>query len=366
MTNRLVLAAALAFGIAAALPATAQGACGTSYTIRTGDTLSAIAARCGVLLPKILAANPGINPRRLAVGQAITLPVTGAQEAASPPADARPTPAPVPPPPAARESMAETAPHKVVPENANYTVRAADSLQAIAQAFGTTVTAIVTDNPQLNRQATLVPGQRLYIPGATQERTAPSLADDAPWPSVRYIPGAAVEVLPRQVEPGDLVTVYARGFPARTLVDIAAGDPDGVLVVLEQETTDNYGTLRARVSVPRDIPADTPLAVVVATPNRTMAAQSATLTVRTAGAPLHAEPGAPVEIIGTLTDEGIECPALRTPDGALYTLTGHSAGLEAGDRVRVVGLVAGESFCQQGVTISAARIEAIRPEKAER
>lgn len=380
--NRLFAAAALLLGLGAlALPASAQGTCGDSYTIRSGDTLSAVAAKCGLALPEVLAANPGIEPRRLAVGQAVALP--GAAQAAVPAPSSSPAPAPAATPaspqddtaavqPPAQQGMAgpadvaEVEPHKVVPENANYTVRAADSLQSIAQAFGTTVTAIVKDNPQLNRQTALVAGQRLYIAGAAQKDAVPSLAEGTPWSTVHYIPGAAVEVLPRRVEPGDLVTVYARGFPARTLVDIAAGDPAGALVVLEQETTDNYGTLRARVSVPTDIPAGAPLAVVIATPNRAMAARSANLTVQAAGTPQRHEPGAAVEIVGTLTDEGVECPAMRTDDGALYTLTGHSGGLLPGERVRVVGLIAGASMCQQGVTVSAARIEVARPERAAR
>lgn len=352
-------------------PAAAQG-CGDSYTIRAGDTLSAVAARCGVSLDALMAANPGIEPRRLAVGQAVALP--GAAAAAAPAAPpSAPSDAEAAVQPSAEQGMAGPAdvvaqPHLEAPQNANYTVRASDTLATIAQSFGTTVTEVVKNNPQLNRQTALVPGQRIHVPGAGRKAAAPSLAEaGTPWSDVRYIPGAAVEVLPRQVEAGDLVTIYARGFPARTQVDIAAGDPAGVLVVLDQEMTDNYGTLRARVSVPRDVVPGQAVAVVVATPDRTMAARSAGLTVNTAGQMARTEPGAPVELVGTLTDEGVTCPALRTAEGILYTLTGgQMVGLQAGDRVRVVGLIAGASTCQQGVTVSAARIEAVRPERAER
>ncbi|HET7411247.1 MAG TPA: LysM peptidoglycan-binding domain-containing protein [Pararhizobium sp.] len=44
------------------------------YTIRPGDTLSGIAARADVPLDRLMAANPGVNPRRLAVGQTIAVP----------------------------------------------------------------------------------------------------------------------------------------------------------------------------------------------------------------------------------------------------------------------------------------------------
>lgn len=46
----------------------------TSYTIRRGDTLYAIARRFGIPLSLLLAANPGVNPAALRVGQVITVP----------------------------------------------------------------------------------------------------------------------------------------------------------------------------------------------------------------------------------------------------------------------------------------------------
>ena len=48
----------------------------TSYIVRSGDTLSAIAGRNGVPLQHLMAANPGIEPRRLQVGDRLTIPVT--------------------------------------------------------------------------------------------------------------------------------------------------------------------------------------------------------------------------------------------------------------------------------------------------
>jgi hypothetical protein len=59
----------------------------------------------------------------------------------------------------------------------------------------------------------------------------------------------------------------------------------------------------------------------------------------------------PVTIVGMLTNEGVECPALRTDDGALYTLNGNLKKFKAGDRVEVVGEIADISICQQGISI---------------
>jgi hypothetical protein len=64
-------------------------------------------------------------------------------------------------------------------------------------------------------------------------------------------------------------------------------------------------------------------------------------------------------IVGVLTDEGAECPAMRGDDGELYTLMprGITEGFGMGDRVRVTGTAAEVSICQQGITIDVERIE---------
>lgn len=53
----------------------ARAEAGRTYTIQSGDTLGGLATRFGVSLQSILDANPDANPRRLAIGQEITIPV---------------------------------------------------------------------------------------------------------------------------------------------------------------------------------------------------------------------------------------------------------------------------------------------------
>lgn len=64
-------------------------------------------------------------------------------------------------------------------------------------------------------------------------------------------------------------------------------------------------------------------------------------------------PAAPANppIEGMLTDEGVECPAMRGDDGALYTLVGDIGGFEPGDRVCVVPIPVEISYCMQGTTV---------------
>jgi hypothetical protein len=67
--------------------------------------------------------------------------------------------------------------------------------------------------------------------------------------------------------------------------------------------------------------------------------------------------GKPIQVRGTLTGEGVECQALRSADGQLYTLTGDLGGFKTGDRVRVKGEIAQISTCQQGITIAVEKIQ---------
>ena len=57
-------------------------------------------------------------------------------------------------------------------------------------------------------------------------------------------------------------------------------------------------------------------------------------------------------VVGTLTDEGVECQALRSDHGDLYTLIGELHSFRNGDRVVVEGSVADVSYCQQGTTMT--------------
>lgn len=60
---------------------------------------------------------------------------------------------------------------------------------------------------------------------------------------------------------------------------------------------------------------------------------------------------------GRLTAEGVECPALRSDDGTLYTLLGDLKGLKTGDRVAVEGTRVEISFCMQGITLQIKRLD---------
>ena len=69
------------------------------------------------------------------------------------------------------------------------------------------------------------------------------------------------------------------------------------------------------------------------------------------------EPNSSITVIGTLTEEGVECQAMRSlDDNKLYTLTGNLQGFKNGDKVEVTGKIAEVSICMQGTTITVDKI----------
>ena len=133
---------------------------GTPYRVASGDTLSSIAAKWFGRehdWPRIVAANPGLDPNRLAVGQEIVLPPKGAASGDAGRGASVPAPAP-----------SSTARPKA---GAKYQVRSGDSLTRIAQeAYGsakyweliyTANRSVIGSNP-----ADLSVGMSLVIPKA--------------------------------------------------------------------------------------------------------------------------------------------------------------------------------------------------------
>jgi LysM repeat protein len=126
--------------------APARGAASGSYTVVSGDTVSAIAARHGTTVAAIAGAN-GLDSRAfIRVGQTLSIP--GAAGASAP---ARPTAAPA-------------------AATGTYTVASGDTVGGIAARHGTTVAAIVAANG-LDSRAFIRIGQKLSVPGAAAAPT---------------------------------------------------------------------------------------------------------------------------------------------------------------------------------------------------
>lgn len=111
---------------------------GELYTIRAGDTLYQISRRMGVSLDDLLAANPGINPERLQVGQQICIPGEAPPEEPS------------------------------CPGGTLYTIRAGDTFWQISRRMGIPLDELLAANPGVDPDRLQI-GQRICIPGGRPE-----------------------------------------------------------------------------------------------------------------------------------------------------------------------------------------------------
>lgn len=110
---------------------------GFVYSIRAGDTFFSLARRFGTTVEALIAVNPGVDPDRLQVGQVICLPpgVTG----------------PIP-----------------CPGGTIYRVRAGDTLFGIGRRFGVSVPELIAANPHLPDPERLQIGDFICIPRRIQ------------------------------------------------------------------------------------------------------------------------------------------------------------------------------------------------------
>jgi LysM repeat protein len=128
---------------------------GTEYVVVHGDTLGKIAKRCGVTLSALRAANPGVEPTKLKVGQKLVIPGGGTAAAVG----------------GSVSSETGTA------GGQTYVVKSGDTLTRVAKVHGVTVKALRAENNLTTDQIKV--GQKLRIPGSAQT-AAPAPAPAAP------------------------------------------------------------------------------------------------------------------------------------------------------------------------------------------
>jgi LysM repeat protein len=132
------------------IPGAAEPAAPASpvHVVSAGETLAAIAARYGVSVEALAAANAMSDPSQIVSGQRLTIPTAGAAPAAEIPA---------------------------TPATSEYVVKNGDSLAQIAREYGVTVMAIAAANG-IDNPSQIRAGQRLVIPAnsaAPAAQTAP-------------------------------------------------------------------------------------------------------------------------------------------------------------------------------------------------
>lgn len=241
--------------------AVAPVAGGSTVVVQRGDTLSGICVRHRVKMSAVVAANPGLNPNHIRVGQKIVLPGAAVAAVAEKPAakvklaaaDAPVTAANTTAPVKTKSAFkAYTGPTKT------YKVRSGDSLGKIAYESGITIRAL-KDLNKLTKDSIRV-GQELLIPA--EKVVAKPAAKDA-GKSAAKAPGAKKAAAKKDVkEP------KKEGAEKKEAAAPVA------------ETTSLSNAVETAAAVPPAEVAPAPAAAESATPDSAPASSSATYTAK--------------------------------------------------------------------------------------
>ena len=194
----LVMISILAASLVATGAVSALTGCTGYVTAQAGDTLEAIAAACGFTVAAIQTANPGLGDP-LAAGQVLYLPTGFISTVISP----------------SSQTAAGT-----------YVVQQGDTLYAIANKFGVSLSDLLAANPQM----TINPGQVINLPVAVNlqptvnnfiSMTFPSAAS----PSLNY-PSTITDISQYSV----LRVTYGQGLIVRTGPATSNGEIHSLLV----------------------------------------------------------------------------------------------------------------------------------------
>ena len=150
----------------AAAPAAPAPGTGATYTVKSGDTLGAIAARHNVALSDVFTWNNLSMRSIIYPGQKIKV-GGGSAPAPAAPAPAAPAPAPA--------ALASTS----APATGSYTIKAGDTLSAIASRNGVKLSDLLSAN-KLSMSTIIYPGSKLVIPGGSGQ---PAAQPAAPQPA---------------------------------------------------------------------------------------------------------------------------------------------------------------------------------------
>jgi len=140
------------------------------YAVAKGDMLATIAKKNGVTLKALQDANPGVDPKKLQIGQKLQIPASA---------------------PSATAAVSPAAGAEATADSSVYIVKQGDVLERIAKKNGTKVKAIMALN-NLKSANSLKPGQKLKMPAAKPAAAAP--AETAPAPAAAAISTAPTTV----------------------------------------------------------------------------------------------------------------------------------------------------------------------------
>jgi len=169
------------------------------------------------------------------------------------------------------------------------------------------------------------------VPVEGQRRVAPD--------SLRMIQ----EIEPLHGPRGAVVTVYTENLPLQAKVHVGVGATRTGFEALSEGEQGMWGEVSGAIAIPETAPYDRALLIV---------AFDAIFAPIGLSDPFHVtRADGTLERTGRITDEGVECLAMRDGDEFLYTLVGNTDGLSDGDLVVVEARYVEMSACQQGTTL---------------
>ncbi|MDQ1544525.1 MAG: hypothetical protein QOK08_2163 [Actinomycetota bacterium] len=211
-----------------------------SYTVKSGDTVSAIAARYHLSTASLLTLNGLTSKSLIFPGQVLKLTGTAV---ASTPAPAPTTPVAAPPATSAPTTSTSTSSTK-------YTIKSGDTLTSIAKKYGVTVTAILQANG-LSSSSIIYAGRTLVIP-ATTTSTAPATTAPGSTGTQPAQVGATITPLSPAMKVNAL-TIIAVGKKLSVpsygiIIALAAAAQESGLINLSGGDRDSVGLFQQRPS----------------------------------------------------------------------------------------------------------------------
>lgn len=143
---------------------TSSSGSSTRYTVRSGDTVSGIAARYGTTVAAVVAANKLDSRALIRIGQVLVIPGSGSSSGSSSSGSSGSS--------STGSGSTSGSSSSSSSSRTSYTVRSGDTLSGIAFAHRTTVSALMSANSL--RSTVIHPGQRLTIPGSGSSSSSSS------------------------------------------------------------------------------------------------------------------------------------------------------------------------------------------------
>jgi spore coat assembly protein SafA len=229
----VVIAAVLASLVSLAPSVEALAACGTTYTVQSGDTLTGIAQACGTTFDALVRANPALQSTSLITpGQVLLLPGAIVKDPST--------------------------------GNEIYIVQPNDYLAGLAAQFGVTLSALEAANPDITTPSLIYPGQRIVIP-----TSGIPITGGQPAISIQPVSGQA----------NTQVSVNGVGFPANAVVYVYLGQSGSQPTFSQELTSASDGTFSTALSIPTSAQAGTTWVFQATTSAGGGLAASATFTV---------------------------------------------------------------------------------------